>query len=84
MILAAQYIILTLFITITSKALHFISIVWTISDQNARKELWLLPHKVCFFTGSQLPRLAVLGNPESELCGLSWCKQMVSALMTSF
>lgn len=58
--------------------------VWMISDQNAYRELWLRPHDVCFSTECQLSRLAVLCNPESELCGLSWCKQMVSALMTSF
>lgn len=79
-ILAAHYISLTLFIT----ALHFISIVWKISDQNAHKSGGRYPTRSAFFTGSQLPGLPVLGNPDSELCGLSWCKQMVSALMTNF
>lgn len=77
-IFAAQYISLTLFFP-----QH--SILFLLFGQSQiRMLIKAVDAKVCFFTGSQLPHLAVLGNPVSELCGLSWCKQMVSALMTNF
>lgn len=54
----------------------------TLSDRMLYLRLRL--DSVCFFAEHQLSPRAVLCNPDSDLRGFCWCKQMASVLMSGF